>query len=224
MRKAWRKKKRDASNNAASSSQHANWARGSISSGSEFDRRDSTMSTMSSASASRFPTANANYRSANANGGAESRPTTGSSVASSSDGRSFFPQQSDVPPFGYGQNMPAMPANMSGLQSRRDSAPQHVSMPFPSQSVGFRQNDDGVTPTPQNPFPLNFSMNYSMNPNGVGQQQHQQQQHHQPYPHHPHHPQQMAMRPGTGGFPFQTLTQPMPMVNGPQYGQFAFQR
>jgi hypothetical protein len=193
MRKAWRKKKRDA-NSQASHGQSGNWSRNSISSGSEFDRRESMVSNMST-SLDRYQPATSLYRTAN-----DSRPNTGSSVASSSDGRSYFPHQMNVPPFGYGQVQSLGPG--ASLQARRDSAPQHVSMPYQVHPAGFRQNDEGATPTTQNPFPF---------------AQHQ--------PHAQHQPQHvLSMQPGTGGFPFQALTAPVPLVNGPQHGQFAFQR
>jgi hypothetical protein len=59
--------------------------------------------------------------------------------------------------------------------------------------MGFRVGDDGPTPTQQNPFPTASNSAAPQRPSGAG------------------------------GYPFQALTQQMPM-GAPQYQQFAFQR
>lgn len=204
MRKAWRKKKRDVSNPSD--------PRGSISSESDLDRRASTTANLPISPARPHPHTASLYRTA-----ADSRPTTASSAASSSNGRTtIYTPQTNIPPFGYGhQSIPVLPSNM---QIRRESAPTHVNMPH-HQHVGFRQNDDGPTPTSQNPYPFNFTANYSMNPTAIEHSQHPQ---HPQYVQHMHQEQQIGPRPGTGGYPFQALTQPMP--HGQPYAQFAFQR
>lgn len=195
MRKAWRKKKREAAASSANGAQYtgSSWGRSSMSSESDVDRRESTSSVMS--------TTSGHYPAATSSGYSyDSRPNTSSSVASTSDGR-YYPQQTNVPPFGYGQTIPpssTMPFSASSLQARRESAPQH--MPMPTHPMGFRQNDDGITPTAQNPYPSTMSMYHT-----------------QP----PAHQYPATVRPGTGGFPFQTLTAPVPQS---VTSQFAFQR
>lgn len=219
MRKAWRKKKREAAAHAANS-QYMNgdgsWQqpRASFSSSSEsdYDRRDSAISMFStsergSGSFYGVPTTAATSYSwgAGPSGNpAESRPGTASSVASSVAGQ--YPMYTQ-PGASYGQTTTLQP-----VPERRPSAPQHVLMP-PVQSMGFARTDgDHPTPTQQNPFP----------PQGMSmQQQYMQGQ----------HPGQGGM--GMGGnmaaprqgqtFPFQTLASPM-SVAGSGYQQFAFNR
>lgn len=208
MRKAWRKKKREAAN-AHSSGQNGqfggSWNRGSISSSSDYDRRDSTSSALSSAS-DMYGYPLSNY------GSWDSRPNTASSTASSIDPRAPFSSTSYAP-YGGAASLPGTSAGPVGLgmgpgvdlnSIRRGSAPQHIPMPaFPQGLDGFRPNDgDHPTPTPQNPFAG------QLRPNG---------------------PQAAA----GASFPFQALTQPMStlaMGPGPNQmyaaggGQFAFQR
>ncbi|WWC91149.1 uncharacterized protein L201_006090 [Kwoniella dendrophila CBS 6074] len=221
MRKAWRKKKRELAANNANAMYAANaaaWSqRASISSASgtesDWDRRDSMMSTASDythRSSASYPIGYAPWSSNGAAGG-ESRPSTSSSSISSVDGRSYFaappPQLANQPNYGNTIN-PNQNAYVNAINQRRVSAPQHLPMPMSSGVVGngldgFRQigveNGDHPTPTAQNPFP------------GQGGQR--------------------------AGFPFATLTspmaggQPMPLTgsnggNGAYAGggQFAFQR
>ena len=173
MRKAWRKKKREQTNTEPDA-QYIHgvtpWPnRGSIDSsmGSDFDRRNSVMSVMSSSDRGSAYVPHA-Y--------GEARPTTASSIASSVEGRSYFP----------GTQYSHHPLNAVPAAVRRPSAPGHVSLPTQIPQ-GFRQVDgDYPTPTPQNPYTA-FARQ---------------------------------------GYPFQTLTSPMPMAAGgnQQFGaQFAFQ-
>jgi hypothetical protein len=136
MRKAWRKKKREAAAAAANAQYAAGWNRASLASSScesDYDRRDSTTSLMSSSS--EYPLSAYSW---------DSRPTTSSSVASSVDSRGYV--QSYSQPYGM--------MNGNSSVSRRDSAPQHIPLPVQQPQQGFRLNDgDHPTPTPQNPFP-----------------------------------------------------------------------
>ncbi|WWC73037.1 uncharacterized protein I206_107002 [Kwoniella pini CBS 10737] len=215
MRKAWRKKKREAAASNANAMYAANaaaWSqRASISSASgtesDWDRRDSMMSVGSEYPSSR---ASMSYQSGYAHApwstGGESRPSTSSSSISSVDGRSYFatgPPSSAYPGTINPQNN-FISNNNPAIASRRPSAPNHLPIPMSASGVdGFRQqilsgNDDHPTPTAQNPFPQQRSSN---------------------------------------GFPFTTLTSPM--TNGQQMpingnnggegsyagsGQFAFSR
>jgi len=150
MRKQWRKKKRDQAAAAANAQYMATthtWnPRQSISSSeSEFDRRDSSTSNFSIGS-----DYNSSHRGSVVYGGGayqtwtggSSRPTTGSSVTSSTDGRFV-----SIPPahgaYAHGMINPS-PA------VRRPSAPGH--MAIPPQAQMFR-TDDQPTPTQQNPYP-----------------------------------------------------------------------
>ncbi|WVR09004.1 hypothetical protein IAU60_006064 [Kwoniella sp. DSM 27419] len=204
MRKAWRKKKRDATAAVANGHQQYNgmtaWPQrtsiGSSGTDSEWDRRDSMMSTASDFSSSghrssqSYSAGYAPWSSMAGGMAAESRPSTSSSSISSVDGRSYFPQPAQQP---YGMAPSGYMTNMSNNAARRLSAPQHMSMPAPSLE-GFRPPEgDHPTPTAQNPFPL---------------------------------PQPRA------GFPFATLTSPMSAQTGMvaggdgsySAGPFAFQR
>lgn len=141
MRKAWRKRKREQTT-AVGNGQHAAGApsawphRHSIdsSSGSDFDRRDSVMSMMSSSDRSIAYAPSYSY--------AESRPTTSSSIASSADGRPYMSSQ-------YSDHaLSSVPVAV-----RRPSAPGHLPMPQ-QMPQGFQQADgDYPTPTQANPFP-----------------------------------------------------------------------
>jgi hypothetical protein len=81
-------------------------------------------------------------------GGDSSRPTTGSSVASSTDGR-FVPIPPSHGAYAHGMINPS-PA------VRRPSAPGH--MAIPPQTQAFRP-EDHATPTQQNPYPRPGSAN-----------------------------------------------------------------
>ncbi|WVF65482.1 hypothetical protein IAT40_000210 [Kwoniella sp. CBS 6097] len=218
MRKAWRKKKREAAAataNAQYMASAAAWTQrtsmSSASGESDWDRRDSSVSMMSASdfghrSSQSYPAGYAPW-----SAGAESRPSTSSSSISSIDGRGYYPappqQQaygvhphahphSYVNPLIPGMGVPG--ANAANV--RRLSAPQHLSMPAPLD--GFRQPEgDHPTPTAQNPFP-----------------------------------QPQAGQSHRAGFPFATLTSPMsaqamPLGSTGQPGDgvygggpFAFQR
>ncbi|WWC63968.1 uncharacterized protein I303_106574 [Kwoniella dejecticola CBS 10117] len=192
MRKAWRKKKREAAANNANAMYAANaaaWSqRASISSASgtesDWDRRDSMMSVGSEYPPSRSSMSyQGGYAHAPWSAGGESRPSTSSSSISSVDGRSYF---AGPPPGSYGGTinpqtnfMSAAPAPGSGGSfssasvsaiGRRPSAPNHLPIPMNASGMdGFRQqilsgNDDHPTPTAQNPFPQ--QRNGSANANG----------------------------------------------------------
>ncbi len=141
MRKAWRKKKREqtaaVANGQFTNGGTTSWPLGpstDSSSGSDFDRRDSVMSLMTTSDRGSMYAPSYGY--------GDSRPTTSSSVASSADARSYVPSQ-------YSHHLlNAVPAAV-----RRPSAPGHMQMP---QQIpqGFRQAEgDHPTPTQQNPFP-----------------------------------------------------------------------
>jgi hypothetical protein len=200
MRKAWRKKKRDQAAAAANAQYMATtttWnPRQSISSESDFDRRDSAVSSYSVGTDYSSHRGSMVYSS----GGYpawhdSSRPTTSSSVASSADGR--FPIQGVQGGYAHGMINTA-PA------SRRPSAPTHMPM---SSSNGFRL-DGQPTPTQQNPFPYPGHM---MQPSHSGHQQHQA-------------PRSASQ--GQMGFGSLTAPMPVPMMAGGsvQGSQFAFQR
>lgn len=203
--------------NANASAQYAAWARSSMSSESDYSRRDSF------ASAPRYSVDGGMY---------DSRPNTASSVASSvGSGYGYDYSQAALQQQAQAQGQsqiqgqaPAQVMGMNGmLQVRRDSAPQHI--PLPTQPMGFRQALDGPTPTQQDPFPGSAaasvgmpglsvhtnrqhlpalsSSSASVSLNGLGSAQGQ----------------------APGGYPFQALNQPMPAVGMAQgYQQFAFQR
>lgn len=230
MRKAWRKKKREQVANSNSNgnsnnqynSQQNGW-RSSISSESDYDRRDSSTSMLSSSASSRFPGTTPSVYSY------DSRPTTadsqisGPSAPSSShaDGRfNNFSLTTSQPSTSYGINN----NNIGSMQNlRRGSVPQHINMPAQQPAFGFRQNDDGPTPTQQNPFPIQHHQNNNNN----GLIQPQMIHHHQPQQQYHHvRPISQGGMPLSNdqGFPFQTLTQPMHIGAGQQYNQFAFQR
>lgn len=200
LRKAFRKRKREqaaAMANANASAQYVAWTRGSVSSESDYSRRDSF------ASAPRYSVDAGMY---------DSRPNTAGSTVSSvssgyghsisngpSSGASAASLHYDYPQAQLQQQQ----ANAGMINVRRDSAPQHI--PLPSQPMGFRAALDGPTPTQQNPFPTSSASMPALNV---------------------HTNRQQAPPGAAGGFPFQALTQPMPgpgqMVQG--YQQFAFQR
>ncbi|WWD21336.1 hypothetical protein CI109_105820 [Kwoniella shandongensis] len=160
MRKAWRKKKREAAAmnaNAQYGVTTSAWSqRPSIgsSSDSDWDRRDSTASDFSRRSSGPYPVG---YAAAPWSNGVESRPSTSSSIASSMDGRSYFhtahpnPNYSMNPPQSYLNSV----GNVAMQDGRRPSAPQHLPMPSHNPMIdGFRQPEgDHPTPTANNPFP-----------------------------------------------------------------------
>ena len=210
MRKAWRKKKREHAASVANAhymTANPNWQanRPSISSESDFERRDSVISN--------FSTGTSEYAShrgsivypqgyswghppAHPHDG--SRPNTSSSVATSaSEADMRYQPQGSAPQYAHAM-VNAVPGG-----SRRPSAPAHLSMqpsmhaqgqmqPPSGQMTGLappQMSSDGhLTPTPQNTLP--------------------------------------GGAPNHFGFP--SLTQPMPMgqaVGGGQYdSQFAFSR
>jgi hypothetical protein len=177
MRKAWRKKKREQAAAAANVQYMATtttWnPRGSMSSGSEYERRESDASFVSGNTSDYSSHRGSVSYASGYTWGDSSRPTTSSSVASSDE--RFVPLGNA---YATGMINPA-PA------VRRPSAPSH--MPIAPNMQGFKV-DDTLTPTAQNPY-----------------------SHARPSSSHDQ-------------FSFQTLTSPMPMMAGPQAGQFAFQR
>ncbi|KAK8844008.1 hypothetical protein IAR55_006801 [Kwoniella newhampshirensis] len=165
MRKAWRKKKRELAAISANSQFGGNapgWSQrasiGSSSTDSDWDRRDSAASMMSATSGfSHRPSGSypVGYPAPSWSNGAESRPSTSSSIASSADGRSYFhPVQ---PNYSMSIAQPPYLSNVGNMaaSARRASAPQHLPMPSHNPMVdGFRQTEsDHLTPTAQNPFP-----------------------------------------------------------------------
>jgi hypothetical protein len=199
LRKQFRKRKREQAAllaNANASVQYAAWTRGSMSSESDYSRRDSF------ASAPRYSMDSDMYG---------SRPNTASSMSSVSSGygnSSYAYDYSQAPLQQQQQQAQPQshmaPGQMGGMinNARRDSAPQHIPLPT-SANMGFRQNQDGPTPTQQNPFP-------SLSANGIP-------------PMNVHTNRQAA--PATTGYPFEALTMPAGPAMGQQpYQQFAFQQ
>jgi hypothetical protein len=130
----------------------------------------------------------------------DSRPNTASSIASSVGSAYGY----DYSQTALQQQQQQQQASAGMLNVRRDSAPQHI--PLPTQAMGFRQAQDGPTPTQQNPFPGSGGPIGGIPP---ALSVHTNRQ-------------QPAM---SGGYPFQALNQPMPQAGFAQgYQQFAFQR
>lgn len=183
MRKAWRKKKREHASAQANSQymtnasawqqnyQRLSFASTSSTADSDWDRRDSSTSTLSVSTDGRssfsYPT---NYSWGVPPQGmpfqagmmsVDSRPSTsGSNVSSvSMDGRFISNQPTPAPASAMG--MPPTYLYLSGppsltgvVASRRPSAPQHLPMPPASTMDGFRPAEgDHPTPTVGNPFP-----------------------------------------------------------------------
>lgn len=189
MRKQWRKKKREqtaAVANSQSMQMHA-WGRASLSSssGSEFDRRESSISLVPS----EFSGAGRNssvYSNSTYGGFNDSRPGTAGSMAStdSRPGTGYSAVNgaggpSSAPMWGYGPGPSVMNGGACAGGARRVSAPMHIPMPPTIPENGFRPVEgDHPTPTPQNPFPLapQQQMNGSSNSNPNGGRQYFQQQ------------------------------------------------
>ncbi|OWT36998.1 hypothetical protein J008_04158 [Cryptococcus neoformans] len=184
MRKAWRKKKREHASAQASSQymtnaaawqqnyQRLSFASTSSAPDSDWDRRESSTSTVSVSTDGRpsfsYPT---NYSWGVPPQGmpfqagmmsVDSRPSTSSSNVSSVSMDGTFISNQPIsaptsvmsmgpPTYLYLSGPPSLPG---GVVSRRPSAPQHVPMPPSNPVDGFRPADgDHPTPTMGNPFP-----------------------------------------------------------------------
>ncbi|WVO15550.1 hypothetical protein L204_103210 [Cryptococcus depauperatus] len=182
MRKAWRKRKREAAAAHANAQYmvsaaawQANQQRLSIvssssSSESEWERRESNASVLS---AGADPRGSVSYSSGGYPWGqptqppvlsVDSRPTTaGSSVSSLSvDGRYIPtpPASASLPSTSYTFASPSAPptSGAGSVATRRPSAPQHLPLPSHNPMEGFRQAEgDYPTPTANNPFPAGSS-------------------------------------------------------------------
>ncbi|XAO24905.1 hypothetical protein I312_103714 [Cryptococcus bacillisporus CA1280] len=183
MRKAWRKKKREHASAQANSQymtnasawqqnyQRLSFASTSSTADSDWDRRDSSTSTLSVSTDGRssfsYPT---NYSWGVPPQGTpfqagimsvDSRPSTsGSNVSSvSMDGRFISNQPTPAPTSAMGMPptyfyLSGPPSLAGGVASRRPSAPQHLPMPPANTMDGFRPAEgDHPTPTVGNPFP-----------------------------------------------------------------------